>query len=198
MSRLRELSRPQKKIIWKKLCEEIQADFIPAKGVLGHDRIQAYHQNWTIIIETFKRGKVTCTRIKAPYVNRDSFYFRIYRQNVFHSIGKLAGLQDIEVGHQGFDKDFIIQGNDNQKLRSLFNNELIRDIISWQPMIDLKINVDDNWLTDPFGEGVSELSFEVNGIISDLQRLKDLYELFAELLNHLCHIGSAYEDDPLL
>ena len=78
------------------------------------------------------------------------------------------------------------------------NNELIRDIISWQPMIDLKINVDDNWLTDPFGEGVSELSFEVNGIISDLQRLKDLYELFAELLNHLCHIGSAYEDDPLL
>ena len=197
MSRLRELFRPQKKIIWKKLCEEIGADFVPGRGVLGHDSIQAYHKNWVIIIDTFKRGKATFTRIRAPYVNRDSFYFRIYRDNIAYKIGKMAGLQDLKVGHQKFDKDFIIQGNDEEKLKHLFDNDLIRDLISWQPRIDLKIDVDETWMTDPFGEGVSELSFSVHGIISDLQRLKDLYSLFSELLNQLCHIGSAYEDDPL-
>jgi hypothetical protein len=36
----------------------------------------------------------------------------------------------------------------------------------------------------------------VHGIIKDLHHLRGLYDLFAEILDHLCHIGSAYEDDP--
>ncbi len=34
------------------------------------------------------------------------------------------------------------------------------------------------------------------GVIKDTERLKQLFDLFAEVLNHLCQIGSAYEDDP--
>jgi hypothetical protein len=34
------------------------------------------------------------------------------------------------------------------------------------------------------------------GVIRDLDRLKTLYELFAETLNQLCLMGSAYEKDP--
>ncbi|HBO44212.1 MAG TPA: DUF3137 domain-containing protein, partial [Planctomycetaceae bacterium] len=49
-----------------------------------------------------------------------------------------------------------------------------------------------------FPEGVDELWFQVIGVITDIDRLKSLYYLFAETLNHLCHIGSAYEDDPKL
>ncbi len=47
-----------------------------------------------------------------------------------------------------------------------------------------------------FPDGVDELYFNVAGVIKDTQRLKQIFELFAEVLNHLCHIGSAYEDDP--
>jgi hypothetical protein len=42
------------------------------------------------------------------------------------------------------------------------------------------------------------LYLQVAGVVKDVDRLKLLYELFAETLNHLCHIGSAYEDDPKL
>jgi hypothetical protein len=45
---------------------------------------------------------------------------------------------------------------------------------------------------------VDELRFIVAGVITDIDRLKSLYELFAEALHQLCHIGSAYEDDPQL
>ena len=102
------------------------------------------------------------------------------------------------IGYPAFDDDFIIQGNDERKLRSLFTPDRIRELISWQPEISLENIVDDNWVTAPFREGTSMLMFEVKGLITDIERLKDLYNLFAEILNQLCHIGSAYEDDPSL
>ena len=39
---------------------------------------------------------------------------------------------------------------------------------------------------------------EVGGVIRDVAVLKGLFDLFAEVLNTLCHIGSAYENDPQL
>jgi hypothetical protein len=36
----------------------------------------------------------------------------------------------------------------------------------------------------------------VVGVIKDIERLKLLYELFAETLEQLCRIGAAYEQTP--
>jgi hypothetical protein len=36
----------------------------------------------------------------------------------------------------------------------------------------------------------------VVGLIKDVDRLKHLYDLFAETLDELCRIGSAYQSDP--
>ena len=47
-----------------------------------------------------------------------------------------------------------------------------------------------------FPEGVDELYFQVVGVIKDVERLKLLYELFAETLEHLCRMGAAYKQDP--
>ena len=199
MSKLLDLFHPHKKVIWKKLSEEIDADYVPGKGWRGRAQIRAYHANWTIVIDTYKRPKQpTYTRIRAHYVNADSFYFRIFRRPLLEGPAKAMGMQDVVVGYSKFDKDFIIQGNDEHKLQQLFSNDRIRQIIQWQPDIMLQNVVDDNWMTDPFREGISELKFQVKGVIAHTGRLRDLYNLFSELLNHLCHLGSAYEDDPRL
>ena len=199
MSRLLEIFRPEKRAVWKKFCEMTEADFVPGRGLMGKDAIRSYHKNWVIVIDTYKQGKrPTFTRIRAEYVNADSFYFRIYRRKAFSGINKLLGMQDIVVGYPAFDKDFIIQGNDERKLKMLFNHDRIRRLISWQPDIHLESEVDNDWMIDEDRMGIGLLSFKVMGIITDLNRLHDLYDLFAELLNHLCHIGSAYEDDPEL
>jgi hypothetical protein len=80
----------------------------------------------------------------------------------------------------------------------LFKNIKIRDHIESQPSFHLEVKDDEGWFGAEFPEGVDELYFQVVGVIKDIERLKSLYGIFAEVLNTLCHIGSAYEDDPQL
>ena len=126
----------------------------------------------------------------------DGFRFTIYRKTLFSDLGKFFGMQDIEIGDPEFDRDFIIKSNTAPKAMALFSNQKIRRLIQAQPSIHLQVKGDESWFGTSFPQGVDELYFQVPGVIKDLERLKALYELFAEVLNHLCHIGSAYENDP--
>lgn len=201
MSVLKKIFGPSKEEVWRQLCSEIGADFIDG-GLWRGAKVEARVREWTITLDTFvvSTGKtsVPFTRLRAPYVNKDGFRFRIYRKSMFSGLGKLFGMQDIEVGHADFDREFIIQGSDDNKVRLLFGNSEIRRLMEAQPAIHLEVKDDEGWFGTVFPEGVDELYFQVTGIIKDVERLKALYELFAETLNHLCHIGSAYEDDPQL
>jgi hypothetical protein len=199
MNILRKIFGPSKEEVWQQLCKEIGAEYID-RGVWKGNKVVAKTKEWTITLDTYTvstgKSHVTFTRIRAPYVNADGFRFKIYRKGIFSAIGKYFGMQDIEVGYPDFDRDFIIKGTDESKLRSLFNNATIRQLIQRQPDISFEVNDDEGWFTEKFPEGVDELYFQVVGIIKEVDRLKSLYELFSETLNHLCHIGSAYENDP--
>jgi len=199
MSILRELFGPYKNDVWKQLAAEINADFVDG-GFWKGSKVQATVKEWTVTLDTYtvSTGKthIVYTRMRAPYVNKDGFRFKIYRKGIFSGLGKQLGMQDVEVGYPEFDDQFIIQGNDEYKLQLLFRNVMIRQLIELQPSISLEVIDDDGWLSTKFPEDVDQLSFKVVGIIKDVERLKHLYELFAETLNHLCQIGSAYETDP--
>lgn len=184
-----------KQRIWEELAEQINADFFKG-NMFRTDRVEAFYKNWMVTLDTFMVDKIVYTRIRAPYVNRDDFKFKIYRSNFFREIGKKLGLKDIEVGYEEFDRNFIIQGNDEYKLRMMFQNPHIRELIAYQPAIHLEIKHDAPWLQKKFPKDVNELYFHVGKVLNDLSQLHDLYDLFAITLDHLCHIGTAYEDDP--
>ncbi len=199
MSLLRELFGPSKAEIWQTLSEEIAADFQDG-GWFGTDKVVAKHRQWTITLDTHKEGKRRYTRLRAPYINRDGFRFRLYRSNFFNDIGKKVGLEDdVEIGIPDFDYDFIIQGNDHYKLWKLFANERVRYLIEGQPAINLQIVPANHWFwDDDYPENVDMIEFKVRDTITDMRQLEKLFNLFAELLDHLCTIGAAYEDDPTL
>jgi hypothetical protein len=111
-------------------------------------------------------------------------------------MGKWFGMQDVTVGQEDFDRDFVIKGNDEQKLRRLFSSQKIRDLISAQPDIHFSVKDDEGYWSNRFPDGVDELYFQVVGVIKDVERLKFLYELFAETLDELCTMGSAYQQAP--
>lgn len=134
--------------------------------------------------------------MRAPYVNPDCFQFTIYRRGLFSDIAKWLGMQDIEVGHEDFDRDFIIKGTDASKVKMLFDNAKLRQLIAAQPQIHLTVKDNEGYWGVPFPADTDELCFHVCGVIKDVERLKLLFELFAEMLDQLCHIGSAYEDAP--
>lgn len=199
MGSLRKIFGPSKEEVWTRLSEEIEADFIDG-GFLRGDKVIAKVREWMITLDTYtvSTGKTstTYTRMRAPYVNKDGFRFKIHRKGFLSNFGKLFGLQDIEVGFPEFDEEFIIKGNDTEKLRELFSDSKIRELIQLQKDISLEVKDDEGWFGTEFPQGVDELYFQVYGVIKDVDRLRNLYHLFAVVLNQLCVIGSAYEDNP--
>jgi len=199
MAFLREIFGPSKEEIWRQLAEQIQADFVNG-GLWKADKVEARHRQWTIVLDTYTvssgKSSTTYTRMRVPYVNRDGFRFVIYRKSIFSNLGKWFGMQDVEVGYPEFDHDFIIQGNDETKLIAFFANSTIRQLIQEQPDIHLAIKDSEGFWGPVYPPDTDLLYFQVGGVIKDVEMLKSLYLLFAEVLNHLCHIGSAYENDP--
>ncbi len=199
MSILRQIFGPSKKEIWEKLSEDIKAQYVEG-GFWKGDKVVAKVGEWTVTLDTYTvsngKSSTTFTRMRAPYMNKDGFRFKIYRKNIFSGLGKLFGMQDIEIGIPTFDEKFIIKGNNKLKIFELFSNSNIRELIEMQPEIYFSVKEDEGWFGTAFPQGVDELYFQVIGVIKDIERLKSLYNLFAEILNQLCHIGSAYENDP--
>lgn len=190
---------PSKKEVWQQLAEKIHADYVN-KGFWAGDRVEARVDNWIVVLDTYTvstgKSSITFTRMRAPFINLDNFYFKIYRAGIFSGIGKILGMEDINIGYEEFDEDFVIKSNNKEKVKQLFSNKSIRCLIQEQPEINLEIKDDEGFFSAHFPEGVDELYFQVTGIIKDIERLKELYELFAEVLKELYCMGSASNEEP--
>lgn len=186
--------------IWKQLCAEIGADFVDG-GFWRGNKVQAHVKNWTVTLDIYTvstgHSHVEYTRLRAPFVNRDGFRFRIYRKGFFSGLGKALGMQDIESGHSAaFDDAFILQGNDESKVRRLLGNAEIRLLLEAQPRVRFELKDDEGLFGPRFPEGVDELQFLALGFIKDVQQLKELFDLFHEVLEELHRMGSAGEEGP--
>jgi len=186
--------------VWRQLSTEIGADFIDG-GFWRGNKVQAHLKNWTLTLDLYVvstgHSHVEYTRLRAPFVNRDGFRFRIYRKGLFSGLGKALGMQDIESGHSAaFDEAFILQGNDESKVRRLLANPEIRRLLEAQPRVRFELKDDEGLFGPRFPEGVDELMFLALGFIKDVEQLKALFDLFHEVLEELHRIGSAGEEDP--
>jgi len=190
---------PDKEEVWRQLCQEIGAEFVEG-GFWKGNKVQVHVQPWTITLDTHtvstRDTNVTYTRMRAPYVNQEGFRFTIYRKGFFSELGKLLGMQDIEVGDTEFDEAFIIKGNDVARVQNLFADARLRELVKVQPTIRLDVKDSEGWFGPKFPENVDELHFQVVGVIKDVGRLKSLFDLFAAVLEQLCRIGSAYKQEP--
>lgn len=196
---LREIFGPSKKEIWNELSEKINAKYVEG-GFFGRDKVVTRSKEWTITLDTYTvssgKSSTTYTRMRAPYVNKDGFKFKIYREGIFSELGKFLGMEDIEIGYPEFDANFIIKGNNKNKVKELFSNAQLQELIGFQPRLHLEVKDDEGWFGTEFPEGVDELYFQVVGVIKDMELLESLFELFSKVLDNLCIIGSAYEHDP--
>jgi hypothetical protein len=138
------------------------------------------------------------TRLRAPYINRDGFRFRIRRRSWVQTLAKILGAQDIETGHEAFDREFTLQANSAEELRQLLTDDAIREQLAASSMSVVEVRDDEGIFGPGFPGAVDELYMAAEGRIVEPDRIEALYELFADILNRLCHIGSAYRDDPKL
>ena len=115
---------PSKDEVWRQLSQEIGAEFVEG-GFWKGGKVQAQVGPWTVTLDmgtSDEDGESPATRLRAPYINPEGFRFTIYRKGFFSDLGKLLGMQDIEVGEPDFDEAFIIKGNDEDRVRVLFSD----------------------------------------------------------------------------
>jgi hypothetical protein len=194
---LRALFSPSRPEIWRLLAGEHGGSF-PEGGFLQSDKVQVTHGEWTITLDTYfpAASKSTYTRLRAPYINPDGFRFTIYRRGLFSDLAKRLGMQDVSVGHARFDEDFIIKGTDEGRLRALFGSAELRRLLAAQPRVHFTVEDDDGQFRSNYPADTDALVFHVGGVLKDIERLEQLFSLFAETLDQLCRIGSAYEGAP--
>ena len=180
--------------VWAALAREINARH-DAGGWWKHGKVVADVGAWQITLDkhVVSTGKsvIVYTRLRAPFVSAGGLRFVVYRKSVFSDLGKLLGMQDIEVGDRAFDEAFIVKGSDEGTVRLLLSDPTLRGLIEAQPKLRLEVKDDEGWFGAKFPQGVDELHFQVHGIIEDIDRLKLLFDLFAHTLRRLCEIGEA-------
>jgi hypothetical protein len=184
---------------WAALAREINARHEQGGWWKG-DRVVAEVGNWQITLDTYTESNgetsTTYTRMRAPYVNADGFRFRIYRASIFTGLGKLLGMQDLEIGDRAFDEQFVIQSNNPTKVVQFLSNPRLRGLIMAQPRMMFQVRDDEGWFGTHFPQGVDEIYFRAHGVIKDLDRLRGLFDLFGETLFQLRTVGSAHHSPP--
>ena len=185
--------------VWAALAKEINARH-DAGGWWKHGKVVADVGAWQVTLDkhVVSTGKstITFTRLRAPFVSNGGLRFEIYRRGLFSNLGKLLGMQDIEVGDREFDEAFIVKGNEEPTVRRLLADPTLRALLAAQPKLRLEVKDDEGWFGAHFPDGVDELHFQVIGIIKDVDRLKLLFDLFAHTLRRLCEIGEATDRPP--
>lgn len=198
MSFFKSLTGPRRDEIWNALQAQIGGEVVPRTFWQGQ-KLRADVGEWTVTLDeytvTASAGKVavpiTCTRMRAPFPNPRGFRFSIHRASVFSSLASLLGMQDIQVRDAAFDKDFVIKGNNEDAVRTLFSSQRLRTLVSAQPKFHLGIEDDDGWFGTKYPAGVDVLTFNVPEGIRKVERLKGLYDVFAETLDRLSQMGIA-------
>lgn len=204
MNLFRNIFGPSKEEIWVQLEQEINAKFIMKKSFLINDsKVILEYKKWTIVLDVFHRsnGKSSTpyTRMRCAYVNKDDFRFKIIKEGLFAEIGKYFGMEDIEIEDKIFDDTFVLKSKNPEKIKALFKDENIKnDFLTLSNLYQFQVTVkdDEGYFGQHFPEGVDELYLEVIGIIKDIEQLKIMFKLFAEIMDRLCEIGSAYENRP--
>jgi hypothetical protein len=198
MGNLINLFDKRPETIWKQFSKEIDAEFHPGQFD-NSDSVVINSEKWKITFDTYTALTVSggqsyekdYTRIRAPFISRDNLKFLIYHQGLISVLGKLFGAQDIVIGYPVFDKAYVIKGNNENKIRLLFSNSRIRELISMQRKMHLEIIDTEGNFGEIIPPGICELYYVIEGYIKNIKELKSLYLLYVTILDELTKIGSA-------
>lgn len=71
------------------------------------------------------RSSTTYTAFTIPVTNADGFEFHVYEQGFFTTLLTKFGMQDILIGDEAFDKEFIVKSNNEEKVRAMLSPMIV-------------------------------------------------------------------------
>lgn len=198
MNPMKSFFGPSREVLWRQLADEVGGNYV--KGTFTrNDRLFVGHRGWTIVLdEEFSAAtKSSYVRLRAAQFNPGRFRFSIYRRGLLSGIATMLGMQDVIVGHEAFDRDFIVQGNEDGKLRALLADERLREIIAAEPHGQLCVQPADKHL---FGDApppeVDEVCWIHPVVARDTDHLNRLIGVVGAALDRLLQIGATVAEAP--
>lgn len=136
----------------------------------------------------------TLTRVRVPFINQRKFYFSLYHQDIFSEIGKLLGMQDIEIDYPEFDNSFVIKSNDKTTIKALLVRREICQLLLANPDLCFEIRDDEGYRGPTFPPTIDELYLYAVEVVADITRLRTFFQLCCQTLTQLSLIGVASEE----
>ncbi len=182
---------------WAEFCGRVDAALAEYVRT-GRTRVR--HRGWSVTLDTnvvpAGAAAAAVTRMRAPFVGRGRFRFKLQRRDLLDALARRLRIHSSETGQSDFDRQFVVRSENDEAVRRLFDPPDIRRLIQSQPSINLEARGGDG----PFGaslpEGVDELVLRAPGFVTDAERLRRLFALFALILDRLCQTGAASDEDP--
>jgi len=146
------------------------------------------------------KKRTSGTTVVLPFQGADQFVFSVFHQKGGWSLGKLFGLQDIEIGDAEFDGKFIVQASQKFKVVELFGDLTLRDqLLAQEGALELKIVADAKSVSPewPVPSDHRVLLYTQDTIIDDFTRLKSVYSLMIGVLERIRAVGAKKRPDEL-
>jgi hypothetical protein len=186
------------KSVWMDLADEMQGEFTDGTYVVSA-RVPLTAKPWVAYMKMHSNpiGKsiAETTVIAVPYIPQHEFKLAIHNSSPIEEVAKIFGLQDIVIGEPTFDKEFIVQGSNEQLLKELFADAPLRALFLGQKSVNVSI-VDHQHklfgITPP--RGVNVLTFAEKGAINSFDRLTSVLELMTRTIERLAHLEVATSD----
>jgi len=190
---------------WETFSQSIDGKFLEG-GLFRSRAVEAIQGKWKIRLDTFSvtkgwgpntRMTTTYTRIRSPILAQNRFRFSIQRIGFFNPIVTYLAMVVLKTGIPEFDKEFLIKGSNSEWITDLISNPNIRFLIESQIRVGYKsffgLAVVDSWGDGDAqwvdGDAQVDLFFQEKGVIEDIERLKAIFDMFYQTLDHLKRAG---------
>jgi len=180
--------------VWRQFAEEKKGKYAP----VSDHRVLLKHKEITIAFGAYTHYTVVghasnpadYTRGFVEFSSKDDFTFCLRHQGFFENVGKLFGMQDIEIGDSSFDKQFIIKSNDEMRTSLFLSNSIVQDSLQKLRTIRFEITNEEGLWGEKPTDGNYMLYFVSQGKITKIDELNNLHQLFVETIDMLIKTNS--------
>ena len=189
-----DLSTPEWHALWKQLCAETGAEIEPPT-FWSASRVLMRYRGFNIYLSNIRSKNRRYTLVQTELPTEPGFSLSISRASVFDTLGAAIGMPRFYSGHRPFDELFVVNGSSDELLTNVLNHSVIRRLLEDQPKVVFTLREEplhkSGHLTWGATTGMSILSLDVCEFVTDIQRLKGLFDLQRRTLDVLCEMGVA-------
>jgi hypothetical protein len=152
------LKRNHKKIMehWTSFARHLNMDLIIPEGkwswLMGkYPSVNGSYRDMQFTCFMYTRGsgknQTTYTTFSFTIDHNNGKTLRLYKEGFFSKIGKAFGGQDIQIGHDAFDDNYMIKSNDEFFAKKILNSRIRQLFLRKLPKLGGEFSFENNTLT---------------------------------------------------